>query len=143
MKQVLDSERIIVPFDFSAEAISAVKLAVELAEQSQHVHVAHVLLEFPPTDPIANWDELDVARRQEQARESMRQQLADAGIEGVQLNVSIGRPARMISDLAEEIHAGLIVVPSNRDGGYRRWFLGSVAERIVQLAKCPVLVLKF
>lgn len=142
MKKVFDNQRIVVPFDFSNESIAAAKLAVNLAEQINDVHVAHVLLEFPSTDPVAGWSELDDARRKEHARENMRQQLADNDIEGVHLNVTIGRPARVIADLAEEIQAGLIVVPSNKDGGYRRWFLGSVAERIVQLAKCPVLVLK-
>jgi len=72
----------------------------------------------------------------------MESLFAEQQIEGVQINVSIGNPSRMIADLAEEIEAGLIVIPSHGYSGVRRWFLGSVAERVVQLAACPVLVLK-
>jgi nucleotide-binding universal stress UspA family protein len=45
-------------------------------------------------------------------------------------------------DRAEAIDAELIIVPSHGRSGFSRLLLGSVAERIVRLAKCPVLILK-
>ena len=75
-------------------------------------------------------------------RESAEKTLVENDIEGVQVNVAIGNPGRVIADLAEEIEAGLVIIPSHGYTGLKRWFLGSVAERVVQLAKCPVLVLK-
>lgn len=137
-----NGRRVVVPFDFSDECIHAVKMALQLAQQPDEVHVAHVLLKLPATDPAAIWDEGVEERRMEVVREAMTKKLADNGIEGVQVNVSQGKPGRVIADLAEEIEAGLIVIPSHGYTGVKRWFLGSVAERVTQLAKCPVLVLK-
>lgn len=137
-----NGKRIVVPFDFSDESINAVKMALQLAERKDEIHVAHVLIQLPATDPVVIWDELNDEKRKLKVRESMEEKLAEHAIDGVQINVSIGNPGRVISDLAEEIEAGLIIIPSHGYTGLKRWFLGSVAERVVQLAKCPVLVLK-
>ncbi len=137
-----NGKRIVVPFDFSDESTNAVRLALQMANRPDEVHVAHVLQELPPTDPVVIWGQLDDEARKRAIREQMESLFAEQQIEGVQINVSIGNPSRMIADLAEEIEAGLIVIPSHGYSGVRRWFLGSVAERVVQLAACPVLVLK-
>lgn len=137
-----NGKRIVVPFDFSDESIDAVKMALQLAERRDEVHVAHVLLQLPATDPVVIWDEFNEEKRKSAVRESMEQELAKQAIEGVQVNVSVGDPGRVIAELAEEIKAGLVIIPSHGYTGLKRWFLGSVAERVVQLAKCPVLVLK-
>lgn len=135
-------KRVIVPFDFSDECIHAAKMALQLAERPDEVHVVHVLQQLPATDPAVIWEEGIEERRKNVIRDSMAKKLADCDIVGVQVNVSLGKPGRVIADLAEEIQAGLIVIPSHGYTGVPRFFLGSVAERVVQLAKCPVLVLK-
>ena len=137
-----NGKRVIVPFDFSEACVDAVRMALELAERPGEVHVAHVLLELPATDPLVIWDEYSDEHRQAAVRESLEKKLAENDIEGVQINVALGKPETVIADLAEEIDAGLIVIPSHGHTGLKRWFLGSVAERVVQFAKCPVLVLK-
>ena len=137
-----NGKQVIVPFDHTKECINAVKMALELAQQPDEVHVAHVLLQLPPTDPMVAFGEHRDDRRKREVHESMEKQLAENGIEGVQVNVSLGKPGHVIADLADEIDAGLIVIPSHGYTGVKRWLLGSVAERVVQLAKCPVLVLK-
>jgi nucleotide-binding universal stress UspA family protein len=48
----------------------------------------------------------------------------------------------MIADLAKELNANLIVMPSHGRSGVSRLLLGSVAERVLRLANCPVLVLR-
>lgn len=135
-------KRVIVPFDFSVECVNALQLALQTAERPDLVHVAHVLLQLPATDPLSVWDENNEERRKATVRESMEKKLAEYDIQGVQINVSIGKPERVIADLADEIDAGLIIIPSHGYTGIKRWFLGSVAEGVVQLAHCPVLVLK-
>ena len=137
-----NGKRVVVPFDFSDECIKAVKMALQLAERPDEVHVAHVLLQLPATDPLVIWDEHNEEHRKATLREALEKKLAENDIEGVQVNVSVGKPGRKITDLAEEIEAGLIVIPSHGYTGIKRWFLGSVAESVVQWAKCPVLVLK-
>lgn len=135
-------KRVIVPFDFSSECIEAAKMALLFVERPDEVHIAHVLLQLPATDPLVIWDEHNEERRKATARLAIEAELSAAKINGVQVNVSIGNPGRVLADLATEIDAGLIIIPSHGYTGIKRWWLGSVAESVVQLAKCPVLVLK-
>ena len=137
-----NGKRVIVPFDFSNECVNAVKLALELAERPDEVHVAHVLQQLPATDPAVIWDGDIEENRKTVARSAMEKTLADNDIVGVQVNIALGKPGQVIADLADEIEAGLIVIPSHGYTGVQRFFLGSVAERVAQLATCPVLVLK-
>ena len=67
---------------------------------------------------------------------------AQTPFEKVDFQVRFGDPGREIAALAEELHAELNVMPSHGRTGLSRLFIGSVAERVVRLAHCPVLILK-
>ena len=56
--------------------------------------------------------------------------------------VQFGDPGHGITDYAEEVGADVIVMPSHGRTGLRRLLIGSVAERVLRLAHCPVLVLR-
>ena len=60
----------------------------------------------------------------------------------VETRVELGMPPERIAELATEEHADQIVVGSHGRRGFERFLLGSVAERIVRLAPCSVLVVK-
>lgn len=53
-----------------------------------------------------------------------------------------GSPAEEIVDAARELHADLVVLGSRGWGAVRSVFLGSVSERVLHLAHCPVLVVR-
>jgi len=53
-----------------------------------------------------------------------------------------GRPADKLAALAQEVGAEQIVVGSHGRRGFERFLLGSVAERVLRLAHCSVLVVK-
>ena len=57
-------------------------------------------------------------------------------------DVRFGSPGSEVPRYADEVNAGLIVVPSHGYGGVKRFLLGSVAERIIREAHCDVLVLR-
>ena len=61
---------------------------------------------------------------------------------GISHEILVGDAGTTVVDRAESLGAELIVVPSHGRSGLTRMLLGSVAERILRLAKCPVLVLK-
>jgi nucleotide-binding universal stress UspA family protein len=61
---------------------------------------------------------------------------------GLNLKTLFGDPGMVLTDYAQEINAELIVVSSHGRTGLTRLLLGSVAERIVRHAHCPVLVLR-
>ena len=53
-----------------------------------------------------------------------------------------GRPSEYIVQLAEEEQIDLIVMATHGQSGWGRVFFGSVAEKVVRLAECPVLTVR-
>ena len=72
----------------------------------------------------------------------MQKSLANIVNDDARLDVGIGDPGHVLVDLAKQIDAGLVVISSHGRTGLTRVLLGSVAERVVRHADCPVLVLK-
>jgi nucleotide-binding universal stress UspA family protein len=68
--------------------------------------------------------------------------MADPRYEGVNIRIDFGDPGQQIAAFARDIHADLIVLPSHGRTGLARLMIGSVAERVVRLSHCPVLVLR-
>ncbi len=56
--------------------------------------------------------------------------------------VAVGHPAEEILHAAEKLNVNLIVMGNKGRTGIDRWVLGSVSEKVVQQAKCPVLIVK-
>lgn len=59
-----------------------------------------------------------------------------------QVRLVSGLPARRITEVAEEANARLVVVGSRGRSGLDAILLGSVAERVVQISRCPVVIVK-
>ena len=133
---------VVVPFDFSEHAMLAVRKAIELAKDTNSIHCVHVLPFITPTEPGVVWGAIDDEERLKHALESMHLQLPEAQFGKLQIEVRFGDPGTVISDRAEELKAELIVIGSHGRSGLARLMLGSVAERVVRLAHCPVLVVK-
>jgi nucleotide-binding universal stress UspA family protein len=72
----------------------------------------------------------------------LRQRLSSSRYAGIHVTVAIGDAGHEIVALAEKVHADLLVMPSHGRTGLKRLLIGSVAERVVRLAHCPVLVLR-
>ena len=137
-----ERKQVLVPFDFSDACMAAVNVAIELAENVADIHVLHVLETLPATSPLAIWDSDADEKRKTTVRTAMQESFSKLDITNLHLDVTIGNPARAVADFAKEIDCGLIVIPSNSRSPLQRIFIGSVAERVVRLAPCPVLVLK-
>jgi nucleotide-binding universal stress UspA family protein len=138
----LPRNRVVVPVDFSDESLAAVDTALAFVDDPQQVHVIHVLPELEPTEPGVIWNTIDDASRKKNVEEALRERLADERFQGLHFVVTIGDPGHEIADLAADQQADLIVMPSHGRRGLRRVLLGSVAERVLRLAHCPVLVLR-
>lgn len=67
--------------------------------------------------------------------------LKEAGIEAKQRS-EIGNPADKIAEIAEREGFDLIICGSRGHGGITGLFLGSVSERLVSRARCPVLIVR-
>ena len=139
---LVQRKTIVVPFDFSEESNSAVEVARQLAEEATDIHAIHVLPELLATEPGVIWGVIDDESRKEHAKEAMLERLASLECKDVRADVQVGDPGHVIVQLAEEHGASLIIIPSHGRTGMKRVLMGSVAERVVRHAHCPVLVLK-
>ena len=77
--------------------------------------------------------------------EELRRQIERLGLGGPELAgswVTAGAPHRVLTEAAQEIGAGLIVVGATGCGPFSAELLGSTADRVLRKAVCPVLVVR-
>lgn len=136
--------RILVPFDFSALSRAAVKVAHGLAQslaQPASITLVHVAeREITPDPPTVPGERLESQGSVERARLAplLEQEAKALGAQGSSCIV-IGEPAQAILDLAARDQYELIVLGTQGRTGVSRLVLGSVAERVLRAAPCPVL----
>lgn len=133
---------IVVPVDFSGESSAAIDVAMEIAQQPSQLHLVHVLFPLDNVSPGVVWGGITDEGREEAIREEFDQLSKEKELAGVNVVIRFGNPGLEIAEFAEELGAGLIVIPSHGYHGVKRWILGSVAERVIRHAKCSVLVLR-
>jgi len=135
--------RILCPVDFSDASGHAVEQAVAIAgwynAQITALHVYSPLFMpvpgLPP--PAERVSEAELRRVRDQTAASVR----SAAVAGVAVDVAIemGYPASAILDYAARLPAKLIVMGTHGAGGFEHLALGSVAEKVIRKATCPVL----
>jgi nucleotide-binding universal stress UspA family protein len=138
----LPRRTVIVPIDFSDDSFASLEAAREMVEDTKSIHVLHVLpaMEAAYSDVI--WYNVDDESRLQHAKAAIVAELEKRSWHDMTVDVVIGDPGHEIAYSAEKMDAGLVVIASHGKGGFKHLFLGSVAERVVRLAHCPVLVLK-
>lgn len=139
-------KKILVPVDFSVHSAEATQAAVELAKRFQaRLTLVHVY------DPLAYAlpDGFAVAPELDQLLDALRTQLAaserlavEAGAPRVDTKLLQGHVATQIVEFATRGEFDLIVMGTHGRTGLPHFLLGSIAERVVRLAPCPVLTVK-
>lgn len=138
----LPKESVVVPVDFSDLSFEAVETALGLVENASHLAVIHVLPSLEPAEPGVIWSTIDDDSRARHAEEALRERLSGPTYKGIQVHVVIGDPGHEVAEFAQHKQADLIVMPSHGRTGLSHLLIGSVAERVVRLAHCPVLVIR-
>jgi universal stress protein A len=141
--------RILHPTDFSRASRPAFARAVKLARQEgAELLIVHVMV--PPAPFVGNgyvspktYEDLEAAARKS-AETQLKAVLARAKKAGARAKAILteGIPVEQIVRAAKGKRADLIVIGTHGRTGFSRFFLGSVAERVVQLAPCPVLTVR-
>ena len=139
--------RILVATDFSHTADAALAYATTLASALQStIHLVHVLEdplvpasvgasdEFTPM-PVEMPDEV-----RQRAEEALRARLGNA-VGGTEVRTGAMAAAAIVA-VARERGADLIVMGTHGRRGLAHLLLGSVAERVVRTAECPVLTVR-
>jgi len=154
-----ENTSILVPFDFSEDAQNAIETAISIAGDNDNITVLHVVDPsqlygfddnggYEPGGGLgtATYSTAQVRSINEQhqyaALEAMQDLFGDSLHQGIQFATIIDDPADGISKYASKHAIELIVIPSHGRTGVRPLVMGSVAEKVVRLAHCPVLVLR-
>jgi universal stress protein A len=148
---MLPFQKILCPTDFSEPALHALKHAEELARHfGAAIIVAHVIPPVPGPhsfpDPQANFNfdlplyQQELAVHAEKILKEMVSHQISPEVRTRDL-VTTGEAAPEILRVARQEHADLIVIASHGLTGWRRLVFGSVAEKVVRQAPCPVLTI--
>lgn len=134
--------RILFPTDFSEPARQAQKYAAALAEKfGAELHAMNVVPEIilPATDSYTVWTLPEGGMKaQLDAAEALLK--TEVGLPTTVIrHVTVGFPVEEIMKYAGEHDIDLIVVGTHGHTGLSHLLLGSVAEKLVRLATCPVL----
>jgi nucleotide-binding universal stress UspA family protein len=148
MSDVMDPkfkiEHILVPHDFSENADEALQRALSIASvYGAHVTIMHAYdvssvgypdAYFPNFNQFAS--QIERAAKEEMAKIAAR--VRDSSVK-VETAVVSGAPAQAIVGFATEPKVDLIVMGTHGRRGISHVLLGSIAEKVVRTAKCPVL----
>jgi nucleotide-binding universal stress UspA family protein len=140
----------VVPVDFSKTSEAALDHAIKLSrENSATLLLVHAI----PTSAVAMAGpyegpqmivELEKAQREE-AQKQMQRLIQKKRLKPGRFRSVIlmrGDPARVIANQAKKSRASMIIMGSHGRTGVKRLVLGSVAERTLRYASCPVLIVK-
>ncbi len=140
-------KKIVSPTDFSEGSLEALTRATELALHFQaELYLTHVL----PTHPGApEWEpEADVIGAERllssEADNKLRKAIDPLTAKGIRAHAAVvhGNAAEEIVRVAKAEDADLIVIATHGTTGWRHLAFGSVAEEVVRLASCPVLIVR-
>ena len=140
-------QRILVPLDFSRHADHVLEWAAHLAEEHESrlllLHAYHLPVEFQQLEgaylPQDFWASVKAEAEQNLGRYAEPLRARGLTVETI---VREGYPATVIEEEALEQQVDLIVIGTRGLSGLKHLLLGSIAERVVQKAPCPVLTVK-
>jgi nucleotide-binding universal stress UspA family protein len=137
-------QKILVPVDFSPHSAKAVNVAVEFAKAfSAEIHLLHAY--SLPIGVVGPYDYQIPANILGEMRESAARRIDEEVKKVANLDVKTtgiiteGVPTQAIVEAAEQIGADLVVMGTRGLTGLKHVVLGSVAERTIRHAPCPVL----
>ena len=141
--------RVLAPTDFSDSSKPAVRYAAEMAEKfGAELGLLHVVPDLAMVLPDAVMPVPvpgpDVAEMTAAARTALTGLASELGIARLNptVEVRVGSPATEIVEAAKDLKADLLCVSTHGRTGLAHLLLGSVAERIVRYAPCPVLTIR-
>ncbi len=146
---MLPIKKICCPTDFSDPSYEALKTASEIAIHfSAELLLVHVVTPIPvipihddPTSFNLPLYEKEMEASAEKALRQIQQEKVPAAI-GTRTVVVQGDPATRIVQFAEEEAADIIVIATHGFTGWKKVMFGSVTEKVIRLANCPVLSIR-
>lgn len=140
-------QSVIVPLDGSEESESVLPIAKAIAKETGAELVAVRVTNLPYMSAMGDAgiyyaSPVSYARATDFAAEYLEPLVEQAKNEGVKavMRTPTGGPANTIVRLAEEIPNAMVVIGTRGQSGFRRWVVGSVADKVIRTSGRPVLV---
>jgi len=139
-------KKILVPTDGSKFAEKAEEEALFIAKESGAEIIALAVVEtgfskgLPSDEKIFNMNQL--LKREAEENIGIIERIKEKEHLDVEITLKVveGSPADVILDMTEKEDIDLVVMGSSGKTGFKRFIMGSVAEKVVKAAKCSVLV---
>lgn len=146
---MISIRRILAPTDFGNTSPAAVRYAAELAEKfGAELVLLHVVQDLALAMPDAVMPTPvpgpDLGQLTDSAKTGLANLIARENLARLnpRVEVRIGSPAAEIVAAASDLKADLLCIGTHGRTGLAHFFLGSVAEKIVREAPCPVLTVR-
>lgn len=137
---LFSSNRVLFPTDFSELATITQEKTLEFVENPARLYIIHVLSPLSPLEPGVLWDKIDDETRRRNVEQTFRGKFNSAKYQQVNFEVLFGKVSKQIVDYAKDKDVELIVIPAHGNDNLEHFILGSVTERVVRSAHCPVYV---
>jgi universal stress protein A len=138
--------KILVPVDFSETSDVAVTYGRHLAQTfDAQLILLHIVDDLAARIATTTPGYIDLSKLQGEMEQSARSRLGELGDDPARTRaalVTANPPAPAIVDYATDAKVDLIVMGTHGRSGVAHLFLGSVAERVVRSAPCPVLTVR-
>jgi nucleotide-binding universal stress UspA family protein len=135
--------------DFSDASLEALRVANEIASQFS---AALLLIHINPTIPVMPTGHgpigFNIPEYEQEMRKFAEQKLSEIARSKVpadirfSIKISMGDAASEIARIGSQENVDLIVIATHGVTGWRRFIVGSVTERVVRMAACPVLTIQ-
>jgi nucleotide-binding universal stress UspA family protein len=141
---VVEFTKILCPVDLSDLSVRTLAYAGAVARwYDGHLTVVHVVPSFTPMEVTTGLEPISLvyATSRDEVLEQLGRTVVAAGLGAgsVALTAAEGEVAATIVDQAVEMRTDLLVMGTHGRSGFDRFFLGSVAEKVLRKAPCPVL----
>ena len=140
----MSASKILVPIGFSEQSMVALGQAFNLAK----IKKSDVVL-LSVIEQQSMMQSLFLDDKSDELKEKVKKKLEEIAIEysakyavDVDTMVAQGKVYEQVNEVSEMISADLIVMGTNGSQGRSRKFIGSNAEKVVRLSKCPVITIK-
>jgi nucleotide-binding universal stress UspA family protein len=145
---MLPIKKIVCPTDFSDPSYEGLKVAREFAEHfSAELILVNVIFPGPIVPGIVEPGfhiPAALEAMQETAEKSLQDLTRKKMLENIPVRTLVisGKPAYEIVDLADKEKADIIVIATHGESGWQKFLFGSVTEKVIRMASCPVLTVQ-
>ena len=133
---------IVVPWSFRGISGLALERALDMADDQTVIRVVHVAAPLAGPDNGMLYETTEKRKFRDLESQFRKQVAADERTRNVRFHVVYGYGGPEIARFAKRYEADLIVTASRERKGLSKLLFGGLAERVVRMADCPVLVCK-